>query len=182
VKRVRFIAITSVAIYLLAVPGTLGQGGYPAGSTKESGKSAGKDMTAAEQTGKKAAQNRGREKKVVEVDSAKATFRQVRPGVSKAMLWGDDTKGPYGAFTKFNPGLTNPLHTHTNDIRLVVLKGAYVYKPQNGDEKRVGPGQYLFVPGGDRHVSGGDQNEGALFYEESPGKFDFKPVNAASGK
>ena len=98
--------------------------------------------------------------------------------MSKVMLWGDDTKGPYGAFTKFAPGLNNPLHTHTNNIRLVVLKGAYIYKPEKGEERRVGPGQYLFIPGGDRHVSSGDPKEGALFYEESPGKFDLNPVPA----
>jgi hypothetical protein len=27
------------------------------------------------------------------------------------------------------------------------------------------------------HVSRGDPKEGALFYEESPGKFDLKPVD-----
>src|SRR2546427_8154592 len=88
------------------------------------------------------------ENKVAQVDSAKATFRQLRPGVSKVMLWGDDTKGPYGAFTKFEPGLNNPLHTHTNDIRLVVLKGAYIYKPENGEERRGGARPELFFPPG----------------------------------
>ena len=123
-------------------------------------------------------QSPAQENKVVQVDSSKATFKELRPGVSKVMLWGDDTKGPYGAFTEFEPGLNNPLHTHTNDIRLVVLKGAYIYKPENGEERRVGHGQYLFIPGGDRHVSSGDPKEGALFYEESPGKFDLNPVPA----
>src|SRR5438132_10944863 len=92
-------------------------------------------------------QSPAQENKVAQVDSAKATFRQLRPGVSKVMLWGDDTKGPYGAFTKFAPGLNNPLHTHTNDIRLVVLKGAYIYKTEKGEERRVGSGQYVFITG-----------------------------------
>ncbi len=39
-------------------------------------------------------------------------------------------------------------------------------------EKRVGPGNFLRVPGGWKHWSGGDAKEGALFYEESSGKFD----------
>ena len=59
---------------------------------------------------------------------------------------------------------------------IVVLKGAYVYKPEHGAEQRVSAGQYLFIPGGDRHVSGGDAKEGALFYQESTGKFDLNPV------
>ena len=33
-------------------------------------------------------------------------------------------------------------------------------------------GQYLFIPGADRHVSGADAKEGVVFYQESTGKFD----------
>jgi quercetin dioxygenase-like cupin family protein len=54
------------------------------------------------------------------------------------------------------------MHTHTNDVSLVVIKGAYLYKDDVG-EKRVGPGEFLFVPGGHKHWSGGDKTEGALF-------------------
>jgi hypothetical protein len=43
-------------------------------------------------------------------------------------------------------------------------------------EKRVGPGDFIRVPGGHKHWSSGDEKEGALFYEESSGKFDFVPV------
>src|SRR3954469_25179232 len=76
-------------------------------------------------------------KEAVFVESGKADFKEVVPGVKKKILWGNHDVGPYGAFTKFDPGLTNPLHSHTNDVRIVVLKGAYIYKPQNGNERRV---------------------------------------------
>ena len=115
-------------------------------------------------------------KAAVHVDSATAAYKELAPGASAATLWGDMDKGPYGAFTKFVPGGNFPLHTHTSDLRIVVLKGAYVYKPEHGAEQRVAAGQYLFIPGGDRHVSGGDAKEGALFYQESTGKFDLNPV------
>ena len=115
------------------------------------------------------------------MESGKADFKEVVPGVKKKILWGNDD-GPYGAFTKFNPGQTNPLHTHTNEVRIVVLHGAYIYKPQNGNERRVGPGSYLSIPGGDVHMSRGDPKEGALFYEESPGKFDLKVVDQKGKK
>jgi hypothetical protein len=39
-------------------------------------------------------------------------------------------------------------------------------------EKRVGPCEFLFVPGGHKHSSGGDKTEGALFYQDGSGKFD----------
>ena len=70
------------------------------------------------------------------MESGKADFKDV-PGVKKKILWGNHDVGPYGAFTKFDPGLINPLHTHTNEVRIVVLQGAYIYKPQNGNERRV---------------------------------------------
>ena len=116
------------------------------------------------------------------MESEKAEFKEVIPGVRKKILWGNDDVGPYGAFTKFDPGITNPLHTHTNEVRIVVLRGAYIYKPQNGKERRVSAGSYISIPGGDVHVSSGDAKEGALFYEESPGKFDLKLVDQKGKK
>ena len=115
-------------------------------------------------------------KEAVFVSAEQAKFKEVVPGVSKAVLSGDPAKGAYQAFTKFDPGQNNALHTHSNDVTIVVLKGAYLYKPETGEEKRVGPGSYLHVPAGIRHVSGGDDKEGALFFEESPGKFDLNLV------
>lgn len=107
--------------------------------------------------------------------SAKATFKEVVPGVSKAAVWGDEEKGPYGAFTKFKAGQDNGMHTHTHDIWIVGIKGAYVYRDEQG-EKRVGAGDFIRIPGGTKHWSGGDAKKGALFYEESNGKFDLVPA------
>jgi quercetin dioxygenase-like cupin family protein len=112
----------------------------------------------------------------VHVDSAKATYKELAPGAMVSVLSGDLDKGPYAAFTKFAPGAKFPLHTHTSDIRIVVLKGAYMYKPENGEEMRVGAGQSIFIPGGNRHSSGGDAKAGAVFYQESTGKFDLNFV------
>ena len=59
--------------------------------------------------------------------------------------------------------------------RLELVASFRDYKDAAG-EKRVGPGCFLRVPGGMKHWSGGDPKEGALFYEESSGKFDSIPV------
>jgi quercetin dioxygenase-like cupin family protein len=107
-----------------------------------------------------------------------AKYKDVAPGAQMATIWGDPDKGAHRAFTKFAPGATFPLHTHTSEMHIVVIKGAYVYKPEKGDEKRVTAGCYIDIPGGDRHSSSGDAKEGALFYEESAGKFDLIPVEA----
>ncbi|MGA9542135.1 MAG: cupin domain-containing protein [Candidatus Sulfotelmatobacter sp.] len=113
--------------------------------------------------------------KVIYVSSASADFKPANKGVSEAVIWGDATKGAHATFTEFDPGQDNGMHTHTNDVWIVVLKGAYLYKDAAG-EKRVGAGDFLRVPGGHKHWSGGDAKEGALFYEESSGKFDLIPV------
>jgi len=99
------------------------------------------------------------------------------PGVMTAMLWGDHTKGAYGGLTKFPAGFKAPLHYHTNDIKIVVIKGAYTY---NG--KKYGPGSYAFIPGGDRHESGGVDDSETIFFIEQPGKFDLKPVDPPNEK
>ena len=106
----------------------------------------------------------------------RADFKEVVPGVSRGVLWGNPERGAYGAFTKFVPGLDAGTHTHTNDVWIVVLHGAYLYRDAAG-ERRVGPREFLRIPGGLKHWSGGDANEGALFYEESSGKFDLVPAN-----
>jgi quercetin dioxygenase-like cupin family protein len=113
--------------------------------------------------------------KVVFVSSSKATYQETNKGVSGATLFGDPSQGAHATFSKFVPAYDAGMHTHTNDVWIVVVKGAYLYKDEAG-EKRVGPGDFLRVPGGHKHWSGGDKKEGALFYEESSGKFDLIPA------
>jgi quercetin dioxygenase-like cupin family protein len=116
------------------------------------------------------------DQKVIFVSAGQANFQETpTKGVSMAAIWGDAGKGAHATFTKFVPGFDAGMHTHTNDIWIVVVKGAYLYKDEAGS-KRVGPGSFLRVPGGKKHWSGGDPTEGALFYEESSGNFDSIPA------
>ena len=112
---------------------------------------------------------------VIFLSADQANFHDTSNGVSIAAIWGDADNGAHATFTKFVPGFDAGMHTHTNDVWIIVLKGAYLYKDDVID-KRVGPGSFLRVPGGMKHWSGGDPKEGALFYEESSGKFDSIPV------
>jgi len=116
------------------------------------------------------------QKQVIYASSAKATYKPMPTGgASMGVLAGDPEKGAHKTFTKFEPGYDAGMHSHTNDVSIVVIKGAYLYKDEAG-EKRVGPGEFLLVPGGHKHWSGGDKTEGALFYEEGSGKFDVIPA------
>ena len=117
-----------------------------------------------------------KDKKVSYISSAHATYKpSAMGGVSMHVLRGDPDKGPHATFTKFDPGYDAGMHTHTNDVSLVVIKGAYLYKDDAG-EKRVGPGEFLLDPDRHKHWSGGDKTEGALFYQEGSGKFDLIPA------
>ena len=108
-------------------------------------------------------------------NAEKAIFKEAAPGITKAALWGNEKEGAYGTFTKFKPGLDNGMHTHPNDIWIVGIKGAYLYRDEAG-EKRITAGKFIRIPAGKKHWSGGDRNSGALFYEESSGRFDIVPA------
>jgi anti-sigma factor ChrR (cupin superfamily) len=102
------------------------------------------------------------------------------PGVKIADVWGDHTKGAYGAFIKFPAGFTAPLHTHTNALKIVVVSGTFVQTPEGKAEVRLGPGSYLWQPGGSyKHVSACDKASECVFFSESTGKFDILPVEGA---
>ena len=77
------------------------------------------------------------------------------PGVHVAKLWGDWMKGgPYGVLVKFNAGIMNPLHKHTQTLKIVVVSGTFVHQPKGGTETKLGPGSYLLQAAGQWHVSG----------------------------
>ena len=100
------------------------------------------------------------------------------PGVKSADVWGDHTKGAFGGFTKFPAGFVAPLHTHTNAMKIVVISGTFIHTPEGKPEVRLGPGSYLMQAGGNyRHTTSCDKASECLFFIQSNGKFDIKPVD-----
>ena len=101
------------------------------------------------------------------------------PGVKIADVWGDHAKGAFGAFIRLPAGFAAPLHTHTSDYKVVIVSGTYVQVPEGKPEFRLGPGSYLLQPGGNyRHTTSCDPASDCVFFLESGGKFDLKPVAA----
>jgi hypothetical protein len=99
------------------------------------------------------------------------------PGIMISTVWGDPySGGPFGAFVKFPPKLDVPLHTHGSDMKIIVLKGAYVYTPEHGTKERFGAGSFISYAAGDRHSTNSDENSESLFYLEQTGKFDLNLV------
>ena len=105
------------------------------------------------------------------------------PGVHVAKLWGDWTKGgPYGVLVKFDAGVMNPLHKHTQTLKIVVISGTFVHQPAGGVETKLGPGSYLLQVAGKNHVSGCAPGAECEFFMTSADKFDLIPAAAAAQK
>ena len=103
------------------------------------------------------------------------------PGVKVASLWGDHTKGAFGAVLKLPAGFAVPLHTHTNDMKVVFLSGTYVQAPEGKPEVRLGAGSFMMQPCGNyRHTTSCDKASECVFFVESDGAFDLKPVEGAT--
>ena len=89
------------------------------------------------------------------------------PGVKVATLWGDVAKGPFGAFFELPAGFAAPLHTHTNEMKLVIVSGTYIQAPQGKNAVRLGPGSYLLQPGGNyQHTTSCDPAAPCIFFVE----------------
>lgn len=99
------------------------------------------------------------------------------PGVKIADLWGDHTKGAFGAYLKLPAGFAAPLHTHTRDMKVIFVSGTYIQAPEGKPEFRLGPGSYMMQPGGNyRHTTSCDKASDCVFFVESNGPFDLKVV------
>jgi hypothetical protein len=95
------------------------------------------------------------------------------PGVQLAVLWGNPADGPFGAFFKLPAGFAAPLHTHTNDMNVVIVSGTYIQEPDGAPAFHLGPASYLMQPGGDyRHMTSCDTDADCVFFVESDGAFD----------
>ncbi len=86
-------------------------------------------------------------KEVIYAEADKASFKQgLKPGALMATLWGNPDQSAHGTFTKFAPGFDAGMHIHTNDIWIVVIKGAYLYKDDRA--KSGWERDFVRVPGG----------------------------------
>jgi quercetin dioxygenase-like cupin family protein len=103
-------------------------------------------------------------------------------GVQVTNFWGDFTKGAYGGIAKLPAGSTHPLHTHSKDIKCVVVSGTFQVGLEGEPEKKLGPGSYFFVPGGLKHTSSCAAGAPCVLFQEQTGKFDVKPVAPAPAK
>ena len=109
------------------------------------------------------------------VAASQMHFTEAMPGISKAMLWGDPAKGPYGAITRFKKGTKVGWHTHSYDIKAVVISGTMIYDSGSG-EQRLGPGSFLQERSSVKHTTAAAPDSDLEFFEEGSGPFDIKMI------
>ena len=99
-----------------------------------------------------------------------------RKGMQFAVLSGDPKVGPYTQIRKVPAGTDNPLHSHSSEIKNVIISGLWYTGADAASAKDFGPGSVVVMPADWVHVSGCRAASDCVFYQEGKGKFDFKPA------
>ena len=100
-------------------------------------------------------------------------------GAKIAVLWGDPTKGAYGAFKTIPSGGTIALHTHSHDQRVITTGGTIILTMDGAAPKDLPVGSYSFIPAGAKHTAECKGSTDCTYFEEQPGASDIKFVDAA---
>ncbi len=68
------------------------------------------------------------------------------PGASSAVLYGDPAKGHYDFYGKFPTKYTVPMHWHTNECMVTIIKGSMVIKRDGLPDVTVDQGGFFTLP------------------------------------
>ena len=97
-----------------------------------------------------------------------------RKGMMMAVLSGDPASGEYTQMRKVPAGTANALHSHSSEIKNVIISGVWYTGTDDASARDFGPGSVVMMPANWLHVSGCRAGSDCLFYQEGKGKFDFK--------
>src|SRR5215470_1813872 len=99
-----------------------------------------------------------------------------RKGMQFAILSGDPKTGPYTQMRKVRAGTDNGLHSHSSEIKNVIISGVWYTGSDAASARDFGPGSVIVMPADWVHVSRCRAGSDCVFYQEGNGKFDFKPA------
>ena len=103
-----------------------------------------------------------------------------REGMQFSVLSGDPKTGEYTQMRKVPAGTINGLHSHTSEIKNVIVSGIWYTGTDAASAKDFGPGSVVLMPGGWVHVSGCRSGSDCVLYQEGKAKFDFVPAAGAN--
>lgn len=96
------------------------------------------------------------------------------PGIHMAVVEGDATKGPHHSFMKFDAGFSAPLHHHTPDTFVTVIKGDFTLTV-DGVERRLTPGSYFSFKKKQPHSTMCTAGSECIIFVDARGKWDVVP-------
>jgi anti-sigma factor ChrR (cupin superfamily) len=99
-------------------------------------------------------------------------------GIMFAALTGDSSKGPFTAFVKFPAGMMQPQHTHTANVKVVVISGTLMGGADAASAKEFAPGSFRLVPSGWKHMTGCKAGADCVVFIDASAKFDQVPTEA----
>jgi len=100
-----------------------------------------------------------------------------RKGMFMAVLSGDPATGEYTQMRKVPAGTDNPLHSHSSQLKNVIISGVWYTGTDSASAKDFGPGSVVMMPANWVHASGCRAGSDCVFYQEGEGKFDFKAAH-----
>jgi hypothetical protein len=117
---------------------------------------------------------------MVSFTDLKWTELSERKGMQFAVLSGDPKAGPYSQIRKVPAGTDNPPHSHSSELKNVIISGVWYTGADAASAKDFGPGSVVIMPAHWVHVSGSRPGSDCVFYQEGKGKFDFVPAASAN--
>ena len=99
-----------------------------------------------------------------------------RKGMQFSVLTGDPKTGEYTQIRKVPAGTDNPLHSHSSELKNVIISGVWYTGTDAASARDFGPGSVVMMPANWVHVSGCRSGSDCVFYQEGKGKFDFVPA------
>jgi hypothetical protein len=104
-------------------------------------------------------------------------------GPQLAVVFGDPSKGPFGALMKFPAGTRPGPHIHSSDYWGVVVSGQMADFAAGGDEgKAVAAGGYYFQPARVPHDNHCVEGSDCVLFVYMPHALDSKPASANAEK
>ena len=97
------------------------------------------------------------------------------PGVQIAPLRGDPGKGPSHFFLKFAGGFAAPVHHHSANHHVTVVKGTLVLEV-DGKEHKLPAGSYFSFSGKKRHATRCEAGSECVLAMDARGKWDVVPA------
>lgn len=99
------------------------------------------------------------------------------PGAHGAVVRGDPAKGDYDFFGRFPPRFLVPMHYHTNEVWVVMMKGNMIIGRAGKPELEIVEGGFFVLPAGMPYTARCDQ--GCTFLVHGSKPFDIIYSNAA---